>query len=94
MYQADHLGSPDIGVFSMMTNKYAFLCPSPTVEYFSLMDSVLTPHNIPVFRFSVANSNIVGRLSVGNSKGLLLPNTVKDHELLHIRNSLPDDIVV
>lgn len=31
---------------------------------------------------------------MGNRKGLLLPNTCNDQELLHIRNSLPDDVVV
>jgi translation initiation factor 6 (eIF-6) len=30
----------------------------------------------------------------GNSKGLLLPNSTTDQEMLHIRNSLPDKIVV
>jgi translation initiation factor 6 len=30
----------------------------------------------------------------GNRKGLLLPNITTDQELLHIRNSLPDDVVV
>jgi translation initiation factor 6 len=33
-------------------------------------------------------------LFVGNKKGLLLPNTTTDQELLHIRNSLPDGVVV
>lgn len=61
---------------------------------FSLLESVLAPHNIPVFRTSIDHSKIVGRLSVGNSKGLLVPSTVRDFELMHIRNSLPDDIVV
>mmetsp|Transcript_76064 Transcript_76064/g.204097 ORF Transcript_76064/g.204097 Transcript_76064/m.204097 type:complete len:185 (-) Transcript_76064:121-675(-) len=31
---------------------------------------------------------------IGNSKGLLLPNTTTDQELMHIRNSLPDKVVV
>jgi translation initiation factor 6 len=30
----------------------------------------------------------------GNSKGLLLPNSTTDQEMLHIRNSLPEKIVV
>lgn len=33
-------------------------------------------------------------LSLGNKRGLLLPNTTTDQELLHIRNTLPDSIVV
>ena len=30
----------------------------------------------------------------GNKNGLLLPNSTTDQELLHIRNSLPDEVVV
>jgi len=47
---------------------------------------------IPVFHNSLANSNIVGRLSAGNRKGLIVPSTTTDQELQHIRNSLPDQV--
>ena len=30
----------------------------------------------------------------GNKNGLLLPNTTTDQELMHIKNSLPDEVVV
>jgi translation initiation factor 6 len=33
-------------------------------------------------------------MCVGNKKGLLLPNSTTDQELLHIRNSLPDSVLV
>jgi translation initiation factor 6 len=33
-------------------------------------------------------------VTVGNKKGLLLPSTATDQELQHIRNSLPDSVVV
>lgn len=36
----------------------------------------------------------MGRVCVGNKNGLLLPSSTADNELLHIRNSLPDNIVV
>jgi len=36
----------------------------------------------------------VGRMSVGNKNGLLLPNSTTDQEALHIRNSLPDEVLV
>jgi translation initiation factor 6 (eIF-6) len=48
----------------------------------------------PLSRCSIAGCRIVGRLCVGNSKGLLLPNSTTDQELQHIRNSLPDSVVV
>lgn len=33
-------------------------------------------------------------MTVGNKNGLLLPNSTTDQELLHIRNSLPEEVVV
>ena len=50
--------------------------------------------HIPVVMSTVAGCRATGRMTVGNSKGLLLPNTTLDTELLHIRNSLPDKIIV
>lgn len=42
----------------------------------------------------MAGVRVIGRLCVGNKNGLVVPNTVTDQELLHIRNSLPDSVVV
>ena len=33
-------------------------------------------------------------MCVGNKNGLLVPNSTTDQELQHIRNSLPDEVVV
>jgi len=49
---------------------------------------------VPVVKTSVAGTRLVGRLSVGNKNGLLMPNTATDQELMHVRNSLPEDVVV
>merc|ERR1711988_1906199 len=35
-----------------------------------------------------------GRTVVGNKNGLLVPSNTTDQELLHLRNSLPDSVVV
>lgn len=43
---------------------------------------------------AIADCRIVGRVTVGNKNGLLVPNTTSDQELLHIRNSLPDAVTV
>ena len=58
-----------------------------------MFESELADH-IPVVHASIGGCRIVGRLCVGNSKGLLLPNTTTDQELWHIRNSLPESVVV
>lgn len=43
---------------------------------------------IPVIHCSIAGTRIVGRITVGNRKGLLVPNDTTDQELQHLRNRL------
>lgn len=47
---------------------------------------------IPVVHTSIAGCRIIGRLTVGNRHGLLVPHNTTDLELQHIRNALPDQI--
>ncbi|VDN45562.1 unnamed protein product [Gongylonema pulchrum] len=49
---------------------------------------------IPVIHCSIAGTRIVGRVTAGNRKGLLVPNATTDQELQHIRNSLPDNVKI
>ena len=49
---------------------------------------------IPVVHVSIGDCRIIGRMSVGNRHGLLVPNTTTDQELQHIRNSLPDSVKI
>lgn len=43
---------------------------------------------------SLAGCNVVGRLCVGNEKGLLLPEHIYDTELVLINETLPDSIKI
>jgi translation initiation factor 6 len=47
---------------------------------------------IPIVRTTIAGTRIIGRLTAGNRKGLLVPTTTSDQELQHLRNSLPDSV--
>ena len=47
---------------------------------------------IPTVRTTIAGTRIIGRLTAGNRKGLLVPTTTTDQELQHLRNSLPDSV--
>jgi len=42
----------------------------------------------------VAGCRIIGRLTVANRHGLLVPNSTTDQELQHLRNSLPDSVKI
>ena len=43
---------------------------------------------------SVAGCRIIGRMTVGNRHGLLVPNSTTDQELQQLRNSLPDSVKI
>lgn len=49
---------------------------------------------IPVVHASIAGCRIIGRLSVGNKNGLVVPSSTTDVELQHLRNSLPDSVKI
>jgi hypothetical protein len=85
--------SNDVGVFAKLTNAYCLVALGGAENFYSVFEAELSDH-IPVIKTSVAGTRLVGRMTVGNKNGLLLPNTCSDQELMHIRNSLPDEVVV
>ncbi|GMN59859.1 hypothetical protein TIFTF001_028960 [Ficus carica] len=60
----------------------------------SAFESEFADDLTPVIKTSIASTRIVGRLCAGNKNGLLVPHTTTDQELQHLRNSLPDGVVV
>ncbi|CAO1387242.1 unnamed protein product [Diamesa hyperborea] len=83
----------DIGVFTKLTNSYCLVAIGGSEAFYSTFESELA-ETIPVVHASVAGCRIIGRLSVGNRKGLVLPSTATDLELQHLRNSLPDEVKI
>jgi len=90
--RAQFENSSDIGVFSKLTNSYCLLSYGGS-EHFKVFENELSGH-VPIIHCSVAGCRVLGRLTAGNRKGLLLPNTTTDQEFLHIRNSLPEGVEV
>jgi len=85
--------SNEVGVFANLTNAYCLVAVGGSENFYSVFEAELADH-IPVIHASIAGVRIVGRLTVGNRKGLVVPSSTTDQELLHIRNSLPDGVVV
>jgi len=83
----------EVGVFSKLTNAFCIVALGGAENFYSVFEADLADH-IPVVKTSIAGTRLVGRLTVGNKNGLLLPNSTNDQELMHIRNSLPDEVVV
>jgi translation initiation factor 6 len=91
--RAQFENSNEIGVFANLTNAYALVAIGGSENFYSVFEQELADH-IPVVHTSIAGCRFVGRVTVGNRKGLLLPSTCTDSELMHIRNALPENVVV
>jgi translation initiation factor 6 len=91
--RAQFENSNEIGVFSMLTNGYALVATGGSENFYSVFEEALADH-IPVVHTSIAGCRFIGRVCVGNRRGLLVPSTCTDRELMHIRNALPDSVVV
>ncbi|XP_013404046.1 eukaryotic translation initiation factor 6 [Lingula anatina] len=86
-------GNNEIGVFSKLTNAYCLVAIGGAENFYSVFEGELSD-TIPVVHTSIAGCRIIGRLTVGNRHGLLVPNTTTDQELQHIRNALPDSVKI
>mmetsp|Transcript_16423 Transcript_16423/g.38975 ORF Transcript_16423/g.38975 Transcript_16423/m.38975 type:complete len:246 (-) Transcript_16423:204-941(-) len=85
--------SNDVGVFANLTNAYCLVALGASENFYSVFEEELSSH-IPVVKSPIAGTRLVGRMTCGNRNGLILPHTTTDQELQHIRNSLPDEVVV
>merc|ERR1712156_833841 len=83
----------EIGVFSKLTNSYCLVAIGGSANFYSTFEAELADV-IPVCYSSVAGCRIVGRMTVGNRHGLLVPNSTTDQELQQMRNSLPDSVKI
>ncbi|BFZ53967.1 Squalene epoxidase [Savitreella phatthalungensis] len=89
--RAQFENSNEIGVFATLTNAYALVAIGGSENFYSVFESELGDV-IPVIHTSIAGGRIVGRMTAGNRKGLLVPASTTDQELQHLRNSLPDAV--
>jgi len=88
--------SSEIGVFAKLTNSFCLVAESTSQDkryFWKVFENELSSH-IPVIPTTIASCRTIGRMTVGNAKGLLLPNTTTDQEMLHIRNCIPDSVIV
>ncbi|KAL7556856.1 hypothetical protein ACA910_016327 [Epithemia clementina (nom. ined.)] len=85
--------SNEVGVFASLTNAYCLTGIGGSENFYSIFEAELSEH-IPVIHATIGGNRFVGRTVAGNRRGLLVPNTATDLELQHLRNSLPDAVVV
>ncbi|KAA8910878.1 hypothetical protein FN846DRAFT_492319 [Sphaerosporella brunnea] len=91
--RAQFENSNEVGVFANLTNSYALVATGGSMKFYSVFEAELQDI-IPICHVTIAGTRIVGRLTAGNRRGLLLPTSTTDQELQHIRNSIPDTVKI
>ncbi|KAK1932822.1 translation initiation factor eIF-6 family protein [Babesia divergens] len=85
--------SNEVGVFATLTNSYALVTVGSSCNFASVFEAELLPH-IPVVHTTIGGTRVVGSVTVGNRRGLLVSSICTDTELRHLRNSLPDELEI
>eukprot|EP00933_Yihiella_yeosuensis_P009602 TRINITY_DN115611_c0_g1_i1.p1 TRINITY_DN115611_c0_g1~~TRINITY_DN115611_c0_g1_i1.p1 ORF type:complete len:241 (+),score=49.88 TRINITY_DN115611_c0_g1_i1:69-791(+) len=91
--RASFESSSEVGVFSRLTNSYCLAALGGSENFYSVFEGELSKH-MPVIHSTIGGTRIVGRVTVGNRHGLLVPSITTDQEIAHLRNNLPDTVKV
>lgn len=83
----------EVGVFLKLTNLYCLVAVGGSENFYSAFEAELGDA-IPIVHTTIAGTRIVGRMTAGNRRGLLVPTQTTDQELMHLRNSLPDEVKI
>lgn len=90
-HRIDFEGSSEIGAYVSLTNTYCLVGRSQANNVLKFLNENIA---IPIVETTINSIRSVGSQCRGNKHGLLVPHTITDQEIIHIRNSLPENVVV
>ena len=90
-FRIDFEGSSDIGAYISLTNTYCIVGRGRSSNVLKFLHENVA---MPIVETSINGIRSVGSQCRGNKHGLVVPNTMSDQELMHVRNSLPENVVV
>jgi translation initiation factor 6 len=91
VYLSSIVGSPSIGVYSLATETVVILpimLPPPKAQEYA--DWL----NAQLIHTSISGSVLIGALACANSNGMLLPHSVREEELEHIKAAYKGNITI
>ncbi|MCD6229271.1 MAG: translation initiation factor IF-6 [Candidatus Diapherotrites archaeon] len=75
-------GSPYIGIFCLVTDKFALVPLSMQKKEMQTIEETL---NVNAIKTTVCESPLIGVFCAANNNGILLPSTVEEHEIQSIK---------
>mmetsp|Transcript_9877 Transcript_9877/g.22578 ORF Transcript_9877/g.22578 Transcript_9877/m.22578 type:complete len:224 (+) Transcript_9877:519-1190(+) len=86
-------GKEDIGNYIFLTNNYCILPYDISSKNYNIIKSELN-NKIEIICTTISETNSIGNILVGNSKGLIVPNTITSQEQKEIVDFLPDNVLI
>jgi translation initiation factor 6 len=83
--------SNEIGVFAKLTNSYCLIATGGNGGFISTLENEIGS-DMPIITTTIGGIRSVGRLTVGNKHGLLVPEITTDAEFNELKLSLPDSV--
>nr|BAS01480.1 elongation initiation factor 6 [Lotharella vacuolata] len=82
-----------LGIYMNLTNKYLIIPNKNNIKEEIIFKDIFKK-NIRIINTSIGESSLIGSLSIGNDKGLIISNLLIRREFLFIRRNLPKDITI
>ena len=82
LLQTDFNKNPNIGLYAYTTDKYCLIGKDLTDSLLKELETVL---QVPVYRVSIAGTNLIGAFCSGNNKKLLIPKMCFNDELERLK---------
>lgn len=89
--KVNYYGNPNIGIYIFANDKISFIPKDSEQKLERLIQNIL---KVPIYRLSIADTNIINILVVGNNKGILVPYIIKEYELDVIKQFFEGNIAV
>lgn len=85
--------SNDIGVYIKLTNSYCIVPYDINEKSLKFLQKGIKK-NIPIIKVTILNSKCIGRLIIGNKKGIILPYETTFEEYRKIQKMVPETVLV
>ncbi|MBD3189990.1 MAG: translation initiation factor IF-6 [Candidatus Heimdallarchaeota archaeon] len=82
-------GLPTLGAFAIATDKFVILSELWTEKAKKAIEKAL---NVPIIQMNIGDTSLVGILSAGNSKGLVVPHIISEAVLSKLEEQLGNGI--
>jgi translation initiation factor 6 len=91
IYLSNLIGSPSIGVYSLVTEKILVVSKSVPIKKAERLSQWL---KVKLVHTTIGGSVLAGALACANSNGILLPSFVREEELESIKRSFKGNITI